>query len=205
MTDMNAPARPEPMDPVKKPSEIVNNIENALLENQRETGRITDMLEVDIIKATKNPKYTTVCCCIDPYINEKPHIYVPGAQIRDGDVYKHRVHLMTMVVCFNICHNIEHTTETFIQRASDGVQLKTMKVEELNDPNQFFLVKAEKCPYKHHDLRRYSVFGRLLVSLCTPAGVLSTCRKCCCLEDCVNTVNIGTVRCERSLYSRRRL
>jgi hypothetical protein len=188
---------------VLKPSEIVGNGDLALRDT-RDTGRTTGLNEADVVLVSKNAaKVAPVCCCIDPYVAEKPHIYVPSAFVREGDVYKHRTHYLTMVICFNICYNTEHSSEVVVQRAMDGAVLKNIRVEDLENPNQFFLVKSEKCPYKHHDLQRFSVIGRILVHLCTIKGIISTCRKFVCLDDCVNTVNVATVRCERSLYSRR--
>jgi hypothetical protein len=185
---------------IKKPSQIVLEVD----QEQRETRQITDLFEIEIFNRKGSFRNSsTICCCIDPFITEEGSIYFPGDYFREGDVYKHRVTLMRMVICFNICHRLEPVTETFIQRASDGLPLKTVSVEELDNINHFFLVRTEKCGHRHHDLRRYSVYGRLLKFLCTFSGIVSTVRKLTCIEECVSTVNVQTVRCEKSLYSRR--
>jgi hypothetical protein len=185
---------------VKKPSEIAQSV----APDARDTSRPTDMkdLETQAQKA-RNSSSTTVCCCVDPYFNEEPSEYAAPTHSREGDVFKHRVHFRTRVVCFNLCYNTESTTQTVIQRASDGSVLKTVTVDELNQPAQFFLVRSEKCKHKHHELRRFTFCGRILYFLCTVPGVTSTCKKCVCIEDCVSTENVETIRCERSLYSRR--
>jgi hypothetical protein len=186
----------------KKPSEIAqgNGVEG------RDTGRPTDLKELENqtkVAKDSNSGPRTVCCCIDPYLNEDATPYPENLLSREGDVYKHRVQFKTRVICFNLCYNTENSTHTIIQRASDGAIAKGISPEDLNQVQQYFLVRSEKCNHKHHDLRRLSVMGRMLVYFCTTEGLLSTCKKLCCLEDCVNTVNIETVRCERTLYSRR--
>jgi hypothetical protein len=185
---------------LKKPSEIAQEggVEG------RETGRPTDMKDLENqAKSVKDAQNVTVCCCVDPYIVDEPSAPEANMSTREGDVFKHRVHFRTRVVCFNMCYNTENTTQTLILRASDGAAVKTITVDDLNKPDQYFLVRTEKCKQKHHDLKRYSVLGGLLVHLCSVQGLLSTCRKCLCIEDCVSTVAIETIRCERSLYSRR--
>lgn len=186
---------------IKKPSQVVLEMDV----EARETGRITDFLEIEMFnrKTSFTNHSNTICCCIDPYINEEASLYFPGDFCRDGDVYKHRARMVKMVICFNICHRLEFTTDTVIQRASDGFPLKGITSETLDDPRNFFLVKTERCSHRHHDLRRYSVHGRILKFLCTFAGIVSTVKKLCCIEDCVNTVHVKTLRCEKSLYSRR--
>lgn len=183
---------------VKKPSEVVLEIDGV----QRETGRLTDLPNPDEILA-KRKYLSTVCCCIDPYVNEEASVYAPGNYIREGDVYKHRVHMKRMIVCFNLCYSSEYITKTLIQRASDGTPLSNLTTDDLGNINKYFLVKSEKCKHRHHDIKRYSNVGRILKFLCTLDGIASTLRKMVCLEDCVNTVDIQTLRCERSLYSRR--
>jgi hypothetical protein len=186
---------------IKKPSQIVLEMDT----EARTTGRITDFLEIEMFnrKTSFTNHSSSICCCIDPYINEEASIHFPGDYCRDGDVYKHRARMVKMVICFNICHRLEFTTETVLQRASDGFPLKSIAAEELEDTKKYFLVKTERCGHRHHDLRRYSIHGRILKFLCTLPGIVSTMKKLCCLEDCVNTVNVSTIRCEKSLYSRR--
>jgi hypothetical protein len=183
---------------IKKPSELVTGQPEVEL---RETGRVTDFHEIEL--QNKSFTQSTVCCCIDPYIDEEASVHIPSDTCRDGDVYKHRTQMVRMVVCFNLCYREEYVTETLIQRANDGFPMKTITVDELNNPHHFFLVKSEKCNHRHHDLRRYSNMGRIFRFLFTTRGILSTLKKLCCLEDCTNTVYVKTVRCERSLYSRR--
>lgn len=185
----------------KKPSEIA---QTATALDTRETGRPTDMKELE--SQARNVKTTAndfVCCCIDPYIREEGSPPEQQQQFREGDVFKHRTHFKTRVICFNLCQNTENTTQTIITKANDGTVVKTVTVEDLNQPNQYFLVRSEKCKHKHHELTRLSILGRLLVSCCTFNGLTSTCRKFLCIDDCVSTVPIETIRCERSLYSRR--
>jgi hypothetical protein len=184
---------------VKKPSQLLHEVDIEL----RETGRVTDFHDIEFQNKKSSFNQSTVCCCIDPYIDEEHSVYFPGDNIRDGDVYKHRAQIIKMVVCFNICHREEYFTETIIHRALDGLPMKTITVDELNNPHHFFLVKSEPCQHRHHDLRRYTTYGRILRFLCTIPGILSTMRKLFCLEECTNTVHVKTVRCERSLYSRR--
>jgi hypothetical protein len=182
----------------KKPSEIVLEVDPV----QRETGRLTDLPNPGEVLA-KRKQHNTICCCIDPYINEEESVYAPGNYIREGDVYRHRTHMRRMVVCFNICHTHEYFSQTLIQRAADGRTLNNVTVDELNNINMYFLVKSETCKHKHHDVRRYSNFGRILKFMCTIEGVTSTLRKLACLDNCMDNVNVETLRCERSLYSRR--
>jgi hypothetical protein len=185
---------------VKKPSEIVLQVDPV----QRGTGRMTgDQLPNPQEILVKHKASNTICCCIDPYVNEEASIYAPGNYMREGDVYRHRTHMMRMVVCFNVCYSTEYISESLIQRAADGVTLNNVTVDELNNINKYFLVKSEKCSHRHHDIRRYSNVGRVLKFLCTIEGVTSTLRKLVCLDDCVSTVKVQTLRCERSLYSRR--
>lgn len=185
----------------KKPSEIVLGSDPI----QRETGRPTDLPNTDEVLAAKKgvAESGTVCCCIDPYVNEEATVYAPGAYMREGDVYKHRTTMVRMVVCFNLCYSTEFVAKNIIMRASDGVVLDNVKVTDLENISNYFLVKSEKCTFKHHDIRRYSNVGRVLKFLCTPQGLCSTLRKIICIDDCVDTVNIRTVRCERSHYSKR--
>jgi hypothetical protein len=182
----------------KKPSEIV--LEAPAM--QRDTGRPTDLPNPDEVVTRRVLESGTICCCIDPYVNEEASVYVPGSYIREGDVYKHRTTMVRMVICFNVCYSTEYTTQTTVVRAADGATLN-IEANELNDIAKFFLVKSEKCKHRHHDIRRYSVLGRTVKYLCTLQGIVSTLRKVTCIEDCVDTVNIRTVRCERSHYSRR--
>lgn len=184
----------------KKPSEIILGTTI-----QRDTARPTDLPnpEVVLTKVVVPKSSSTVCCCINPYVNEEASMYAPGNYIREGDVYKHRTTMLRMVVCFNLCYNTEFVTQTIIMRAADGTQLPNVTIDDLNDISKFFLVKSEKCKHRHHDIRRYSDLGRVLKFLCTFSGIASTLRKVFCMEDCVDTVNIRTVRCERSHYSRR--
>lgn len=184
---------------VKKPSELLHGVDIEL----RETGRVTDFHDIEFQNKKSSFNNRFVCCCIDPYIDEEQSVYFCGDNIRDGDVYKHRAQLIKMVICFNICYREEFVTETIIHRAVDGLPMKTVTVEELSNPHHFFLVRSEKCTHRHHDLRRYSNLGRILRFLCTASGLLSTLRKMFCLEECTNVVHVKTVRCERSLYSRR--
>jgi hypothetical protein len=188
---------------VKKPSEIAQ--ENAGID-ARETGRPTDMKELENqTKAAKDkntgPNY--VCCCIDPYINEEPTPHLNNLLCREGDVYRHRVHFKTYVVCCNICFKPDTSTENVILRAADGAIAKGVGMDDLNNNQKYFMVRSEKCTCKHHELRRVSFIGRILVYLCTGQGLFSTCKKVCCFEDCISYSNVATIRCERTLYSKR--
>jgi hypothetical protein len=183
----------------KKPSEIAKSTDPV----QRETARPTDLPSPDEVLAKKAANRSTICCCIDPYVNEEPSFYVPGSFIRQGDVYRHRTTMVRQVVCFNLCWNTEFRSQNIITRAADGVVMPNITLDELNNINNYFLVKSEKCNHRHHDIRRYSNMGRILKFLFTPAGIYSTLRKLICLDECIDTVNTRTVRCERSHYSRR--
>jgi hypothetical protein len=188
---------------VKKPSEIAQ--ENAGAE-ARDTGRPTDLKELEnqtqFVK-DKSAGTNYVCCCIDPYITDKTPPYPTNLLCRDGDVFKHRAHFKSHVVCFNICYKSDHASETVIVRASDGTVAKGVTVDDLSNMQKYFLVRSEKCNLKHHGLKRLSFHGRLLVYLCTVQGLFSTCKQVCCCDDCITYTNVETVRCERSLYSKR--
>jgi hypothetical protein len=188
----------------KKPSEITQ--ENGGVE-ARDTGRPTDMKD-NIESQTQAAKdkmagNNYVCCCIDPYITEEPTPYPANLLSREGDVFKHRVHFRTHVICCNMCFNAENTTQNIITRAADGAAAKGVTVDELNNVQKYFMVRSEKCDCKHHELRRLTLMGRILVHLCTLQGCFSTCKKLCCCDDCISTTNVDTIRCERTLYSRR--
>jgi hypothetical protein len=186
-------------DTLKKPSEIAQSGDV----DGRDTGRPTDLKDIEAQAQKVKQNNTTVCCCIDPYMHEENEAYVPPGHCRDGDVLKHRVHFRTRVYCCNLCYNTESTTQNVILKASDGTVIKTVTLDDLSNPQMFFQVRSEKCGHKHHDLNRLSVIGRVLTYCCTVPGLLSTCKKLLCIEDCVTTENVHTVRCERTLFSRR--
>jgi hypothetical protein len=188
------------MTDVKKPSEIVATVE------QRDTARPTDLndLEMQAARSVSLKGRSTICCCIDPYIEETAPAYVPGDFLKEGDVHKHTAVVLNMVVFFNICYRYERVTDVSIRRAADGVPLKTVTADDLSNPNSYYLVRQEKCHYGHHDFRRLSYWGRLLKYLCTCDGLASTCSKVCGCEEYKNVVPVRTIRCERSLYSQRK-
>ena len=167
-----------------------------LHKDQRQTGRITELFDLEIQFKSKKLQTHPICCCINPYIDEEPTVYFPGFErFYPTDVWQHRAELKYERIFFNLCSfsNIEFVSS--MQRATDGVVYPV----DMN-LDGYTLVKTEKCSHRHHDLRRYSTMGRLLTHLCTGRGLLSTVRKCCCMDMWEDHVAVETVRCERQLY-----
>lgn len=188
------------MTDLKKPSEIANDADPL----QRETGRITDLRDLDLpAKANYLPQNRTVCCCVDPYIDEEASVYKIAGDFREGDVFVHKAQFLKMTICINVCFTTEVVTETIIHKAIDGTIAKGIRRDQLSDIKEYILVKTDRCRHRHHDLKRYSTTGRILKFCCTWQGIISTFRKALCLEECTNTVYVRTLQCDRTLYQRR--
>ena len=181
-----------------------------LHKNQRQTGRITEVFDLEIQMKTKKTVTNYICCCIIPYIDEEPTVYFPGYDmLHPTDIYQHDVELKYERIFFNICSKFEVKSVSILQRATDGALILTHN----KSLNEYKLMKTEKCTHRHHDLRRYSTMGRLLTYLCTGQGLLSTAEKCChsfwwCwydMDSWQDYVAVETLQCERKLYRQRTL